>query len=272
MFGAFSDACYQGQLELAKRIFNEHEINIHEDGDALFRNCCYFGNLDTAQWLYSLGGVNIHVCLDYAFRWACYKGHSAVAMWVYSLGGVDIHADDEDAFTSSCFAGRLSIAQWIYSLGGVNIHINEEYAFRSCCLNGEFEVVKWLYSLGNIDIHIQDDKSFRNCFAFEKCYRIGKWLLQLDKFSERIVNDYAVHHDPSITKLLYDQGYRATNPILCRAFKRHRGKKLLYYKQLIRLIGRLILSYYKICEMRYQYGGVGYEESWENFKQKVLYI
>ena len=57
----FIDACYNGNLELAKQIYeltlnadNNIQIDIHDNNDSAFRNTCGNGHLEVAKWLLTL--------------------------------------------------------------------------------------------------------------------------------------------------------------------------------------------------------------------------
>jgi len=128
-------------LEKAKIMHSQGEVDIHADNDFALRWSCENGHLEVAQWLH-LQGANIHTWDDLAFRWSCENGHLEVAQWLHSQGA-NIHAVNDYAFRRSCENSHLEVVQWLHSQGA-NIHAADDYAFRWSCKNGHLEVAQWL--------------------------------------------------------------------------------------------------------------------------------
>lgn len=55
---AFYDACLNGNLNFAKRLYNSGGVEVHDEYDIIFRCCCRFEQIHVLRWLYSLGGIN----------------------------------------------------------------------------------------------------------------------------------------------------------------------------------------------------------------------
>jgi len=169
----------KNNLEMFKFIYSTGVINIHENGDYIFRHTCSLGKIDIAQWIYSLGNVNSHAYFDHAFVSSCVENHLDVATWLYSLGGIDIHDDDDNLFKCMCQMGHINIAKWLYSLGDIDIHSDNEGSFRIACYMQHLEIAKWLYSLGNINIKAKGNESFVIACMNNHIY-IALWLSTLN--------------------------------------------------------------------------------------------
>jgi len=138
------DEFYQlcvSDLEKAKIMHSQGEIDIHAQDDRAFRWSCVSGQLEVAQWLHSRG-ANIHAKDNFAFRWSCEHGQLGVARWLH-LQGANIHAEDDYAFRWSCLNGHLGVARWLH-LWGADIHAEDNFAFKWSCENGHLEVAQWL--------------------------------------------------------------------------------------------------------------------------------
>jgi hypothetical protein len=142
----FANACWNGDLQEAQRLFALGGMNIHAIDVCTFPYTCMSGHLVVAKWLFGMGGVGIDALHD-AFRLACWRGHLAVAQWLLGLGAVDIHARDDYAFRCACDGGRLAVAQWLFALGGVDIHALNDAAFHWACYKGHLGLGRWLVAL-----------------------------------------------------------------------------------------------------------------------------
>jgi|GEM_PF-3634206 len=200
------EACLEGDLPKAERIFSHNEIHLWVR-QRIFDRVVERGHLNILQWIHSLGGIDIHRFDDIAFRESCNRGYLEVSIWLYSLGGIDSHQWYDGVFESSCKGGHLDVAQWLYSLGGVDIHRWGDHYFRMACLEGKLEVAKWLYSLGGVNIRVYNDCTFRDC-----CIRgledVVKWLCTLCLgYFYRVVDgriEYNILDDIEITDRLID--------------------------------------------------------------------
>ena len=122
-----------------------------------FTEACFQGYMDMAEWLLSLNCIDMHIDIHFdnetPFRFACMGGKIEMAKWLLSIDpDIDIHVNSDDAFWSACGNGHLEVAQWLYGLDGkINIShkdvdIINELARRD--LSGEVGVVStWLKTL-----------------------------------------------------------------------------------------------------------------------------
>ena len=67
LMSTFVDACKNGDIEKAKKMYSLGNINIHADNEDAFKCSCTNGHIEVAKWLYSLGDIDIHVYNEYAF-------------------------------------------------------------------------------------------------------------------------------------------------------------------------------------------------------------
>lgn len=149
MTSEFIDACTNGNLPLAKEIYNTNDIDIHSNEDNAFIMACANGHLPVAKWLYSLGGIDHTSNDDHVFRRACTNGHLRVAMWLYHLGGVDDAANYREPFHNACTNGHLEVLLWLTTIGGYGTRHDGRSTDYFCiaCENGHEEIARWIHSM-----------------------------------------------------------------------------------------------------------------------------
>ena len=87
---AFNEACQNGNLKLAKELYETNKIDIHFNNESAFKWSCRYGQIEIAKWLLTLDGkIDIHSNNDEAFRWCCSKGHIEIAKWLLTLDKFD---------------------------------------------------------------------------------------------------------------------------------------------------------------------------------------
>jgi hypothetical protein len=200
---SFYEACYVGDLQGAKSLYDLRGVDIHAAGDHAFsrpsavkstkvvvrRNRS--GVLDRVSL--SLSKRHFCLCAMQSFFDACKCGDYERAKCLYDLGGVDIHTGYDLAFRLACEHGRLVVAQWLHALGGVDIHAENDEALRLACRNGHLAVAQWLFSLGGVDIHADNDLAFR--LACESGHLgVAHWLLGLGGVDVHAAFDGAFRH------------------------------------------------------------------------------
>ena len=91
---AFRNACFYNHLDVVKWFCNDPEmhrgIDFEHNGEAVFTDACVNGNLELAKLLYDFGSIDIrkldiHYNDDEAFRLACSKNQIEVVKWLCSI-------------------------------------------------------------------------------------------------------------------------------------------------------------------------------------------
>ena len=182
----FSVACIDN-IKLAKYIFNNYNINIHNNHECPFRLACENGNLPVAQWLYETAlkkgkPINIHIYDDIAFRHAAKFGHLEVLKWLIKLGNINIHIKSNYAFRHACKNGHYHVAKWLYDNYKIDISSKNDYAFIKACKSGYLIIINWLYALYKQDSNWKySDITIDYNLLFMECSEKGhhlivKWL------------------------------------------------------------------------------------------------
>jgi hypothetical protein len=117
----FEWACKNGQLEIAKWLVAEHNIDVHVDNDNLFKLSCTAGQLQIAKWLATEHNADIHTGNEEVFKYSCKNGYTEIVKWLISEYDVDIHAENEASLAMACQSGRIGIIKLF----------TEEYNFNS---------------------------------------------------------------------------------------------------------------------------------------------
>jgi len=160
----FIELCTNGNLELAKKLFDDNpNIDISSNDEEAFRSACINGHLDVAKWLISVKpSINVSFYDEEAFRWACINGYLDVAKWLISVRpSINISIFNEEAFRLSCTNGRLEVVKWLLEKKhDIDISTQNDFAFRWTCKNGWIKVAEWFHSLypEKYFIEVEDDK------------------------------------------------------------------------------------------------------------------
>ncbi|AYV83277.1 MAG: hypothetical protein Hyperionvirus5_83 [Hyperionvirus sp.] len=267
----FRIACTHNRMEMAVWLYSLGKIDIRKDIYRLFLTGCEYGYLEMIQWLKSLSvPFDIHAFDNDAFYFACFNNRIQVAKWLYKFGGIDVNGRDFTVFKHSFVKGNLDLCKWVYSLGAVDVHMVEEYVFIGTWRYYDDQLI-WIFSLGQLDIHGYDDIIFR-CAARNSRYRFVVFLLGRERFSNLVINSYAKYYDDAIVGLVYKQGYEATDKKLKDRYILEVKKRVRYFKKVSKMIGSLVVWYYKICDKRYSFGKDGFREARSNFMEKCLKI
>ena len=265
----FRDCCFNGKLNVVKWLYGLGIISLDGIADNLFRWCCINKYLSMAEWLFGVSSININFNCDDAFKYSCFEGNLDIAKWLWSKGIINFHSGEEYVFRWSCWFGRLDVVIWLCGLGDVNVGINNNEAFRWSCANGKLDVAQWIFGIyGGIDLHDMND------YVFHESAKVGhlniiSWLLDMECFPNDLVNKYAAIYDENIISKLYMNNYIAVDSRLIEKFNRFRKKRILYYKRIMRILGRLVVYYFDFCERYYAYGSKGFCLVRENFEIRL---
>ena len=90
------------------------------------------GNLEVVQWVYENGNINIHDNYEDAFLLACDSRYLHIAQWLYSLGNINIHVNNEEVFRYAIMNKHDEISDWLCSIydGYWNKYVIESYIER----------------------------------------------------------------------------------------------------------------------------------------------
>jgi hypothetical protein len=69
--GQFVEACKCGQMEVAKRLVQDHQVDVHVKNEYAFQLTCRNGYIEIAKWLAHDHQVDVHVDCEFAFILAC---------------------------------------------------------------------------------------------------------------------------------------------------------------------------------------------------------
>ena len=141
----FVEACKNSNFELIKELF-EKGVDIHYNNEQGFVYLCENGELEMAKWLYEHGKIDIHAKYEWALKNACYFGRLEVAKWLVSIGAkLNSYLMIKHALNNEQFA----IIKWLYSIGteigGYDVfsYITDEYGLRNIDLN----ILNWCISI-----------------------------------------------------------------------------------------------------------------------------
>ncbi len=109
----FENACWNGDIILAKKLWLNNKINVNINSELIFRWTCKNGHIEVAQWLWQISpNIRIHIDNEYAFRYSCRYGHTNIVKWLLEIApDINIHARGEDAIKWSRKNGNTEIVQ-----------------------------------------------------------------------------------------------------------------------------------------------------------------
>ena len=179
---AFIRMCENGNLELAKYLYEKYKFDLRTDDDFYFRFVCSYGQLDFVKWLTrECPEIYIWAKSRDAFRCAARYGHINILEWFENKK--DTRSNDDYAFIIACCYGNLNSAKWLFENCEINIHSNLEEPFRKACFNGHTEIVEWLYDLeGRVNLHVLDDWVFKAATKTDND-KLSKWLDERSKYN-----------------------------------------------------------------------------------------
>jgi hypothetical protein len=160
---AFSRACFEGQLELAKWILElspNKSATISADMHEPLLAACRNRQLEVAEWLVSLkpflfevrqlpSGKLTPIVKDHhlAFRHACLVGDLEAAQWLLTqkprmaISKMEL----EEIFGVVCLKGHLELAQWLLLVKPkIDIHADHDFALHSATKHQQTHIVQWL--------------------------------------------------------------------------------------------------------------------------------
>ena len=125
----FNLSCKKGYLSYAKSLLSRYNIDIHSSNEFAFSVACENGQLEIAKWLIELGEkhgygkINIHDFVVNVFCYTCRFGQLQIAKWLIELGEnhgygkINIHHNYDMVFKICCLYSQIEIANWLIDLG-----------------------------------------------------------------------------------------------------------------------------------------------------------
>jgi hypothetical protein len=93
----FLYACRNDQIEEAKRLVQDRQVDIHANREELFRFTCWYGKIELAKWLVLEHQVDVHALNNIALDWACGNNKIEIVKWLVKDHQVDVRANSETA-------------------------------------------------------------------------------------------------------------------------------------------------------------------------------
>lgn len=282
---AFTHALSNGHLDVVEWLFTFETIKNRFDLGQEFLKSCRNGSELSIKIIYYLITKEpdisiIHSNIDKAIIFGCRNNRINILNWLFdfarqSLPLFNIHAGDEFIFRETCSGGDVGCVEWLYNyclegFGKININVLSDIAFQNSYSSGNYELCKWLLNTSlthphkKINIHMNNDEAFKiNCRNHNRSFVY--WLLSIDKFPNDLINLHSSDYDKKIVKLLVKEEYVATTPGLKKRYEKYYRERIKYLKIIMKMIGKLVVIYYKTCEERYRLNGPGFQETKQNF-------
>ena len=151
-------ACINGNLEVAKYIFETTKIdNIHELF-VIILNRCTLNTFEVLKWIWEVnidgenGKIDFHKGDDLIFQRMFSTKQFKIIEWWWNLslqpdiGPINIQSENfqEDV----CRTGNLEIVEWMFNVFlQKNIKIDDiDRLFFRICLSGDLDVVRWMWN------------------------------------------------------------------------------------------------------------------------------
>ena len=162
---AFTRACFEGHLELAKWILdmNPSKSIISHRVHMPIMEACRNNKAEVAEWIVSLkpylysvkylkhGKIKATIINNRStFCDACYDGDLETAKrLLIAKPKMDISKTElNKIFGEACLKGFLELAQWLLSVKpDIDISAKKDFALKSALENGHTEIVAWLTEL-----------------------------------------------------------------------------------------------------------------------------
>jgi hypothetical protein len=140
----------------------DDSINIHDDGNCVFKNIGCRGDLETAKWFYSLdpiGNFDIGNVFDGTLRFKKFD----IAKWIYSLGGIDANVKKNENIKHIFSYGSLDIVKWFIRLcdNTDTTYITNNFIIIRENTEHRNEILEFLINNYNIDIYELDCELFK---------------------------------------------------------------------------------------------------------------
>ena len=161
-------------LFIAKQLYsgNRNSINLNFCFDKPFRISIEYNNLNIAKWIYENSNVNLELFKNNIFTNSCLTNNVELISWIYNLYNEKFNNDWLEnhlltsIFISVCRNNLLESAQWLYN----NTQIlqlltidNIVNIYILCAFNNAYDVIEWLYNKFNITDEYNMDAFNASC-------------------------------------------------------------------------------------------------------------
>lgn len=187
----FITAC-SVDINVAKKIYEEHGNKVLVLFELACRVCCEFGNLDTLIWLHELDfHENLDIHYDISLLKACESNSYDIIDWLSDKKINDIVT----VFNQAIKYSNLHIVQYMYNVNGwedsINVLLDSlNGSFTLACCYGRIDIAKWLYEI----IHDRVSKALIDVCIKYSCNNdhvtLTKWLINLNKHSTEKLDRY----------------------------------------------------------------------------------
>lgn len=183
----FREAYISGNLEIVEWLKNEG-VNTDDEDNCIFQMYCVNGDLENAKKIYEEKEINIQGIFENVLREVCVTGGKVeIFQWLTSefKDKYDLLTNEHKGviMSNACARGYFELAKAIYGRNGIDDKYSRSQGFVMSVEKGYGEIMKWLYTMG-VDIRIFDDCSIKELYRLNKL-EIAKWLFSLYDKTEK---------------------------------------------------------------------------------------
>ena len=114
-----------------------------------FRNACTNGNIRIAKWIWDLGDIDICAGKGEAFRNSCTQNNTEISWWLYTINpNIICYITNNDLAKIN----NKELFCWLITIGA---KINYDVVFKIMCCNGKLEMAQWLTQIPEIHVNMK---------------------------------------------------------------------------------------------------------------------
>lgn len=97
-------------VDIAKYIFTKH----NPDPDKAFEYACFSNDINIAKWLVANNNININKNDNYVFKITCYQGDLELAKWILTINkSIDINVLRQELLDGLNITDQKHVAEWL---------------------------------------------------------------------------------------------------------------------------------------------------------------